>query len=586
MKTPTLVSNHVKIMTLLKQQKFIPSWYDCIAFLIIMSLLAFITMGSHGMNQSLAKLQNAPIELSLSKLPEYGLYTTLRMFAALFVSLIFSISIASLAAKNRKAEMIIIPALDILQSVPILGFLSFTVTVFMGLFPGKQIGVELAAIFVIFSSQAWNMTFSFYQSLRNLPSELIEVSKQFNFNAWQKFFQLELPFAMPALVWNTMVSMSSGWFFIVASEAITVGNTKIMLPGIGSWLGTAIDEQNIAAIGWAIVAMSIIIIAYNQLIFRPITVWVNKFKIEATPQELQPTSWVYNIIKKSNIIVLIKYFFSLKTIGFGLHWPRTNQQNHLADSKTSARVQKIWDRIWLILLFLILSYCILFLIRYLYQSIPLSTVLYTLFLGSITALRVFMLIIIASLIWVPLGIWVGLRPTLTSWLQPLAQFLSAFPANILFPIFVIIIVKFQLNPDIWLSLLMILGAQWYIFFNVIAGTHIFPLHLKESCIIYRIRSWLWWRKIILPAILPYYITGALTASGGAWNASIVAEIVHWGPIKLEAHGLGAFIAEATQRGAYHEVMLGIAVMAIFVILFNRFIWQKLYNYAAKHNGFN
>ncbi len=576
------VRANIKASGDLKRLKHFPNFYDFIAFVLIMTVLALIAVGTHGMNQTLAKLQMTPITLSLDNLPKYALYTTLRMFAAIIASLVFTFIIATLAAKNRKAEMIIIPALDILQSVPVLGFLTFTVTIFMGVFPGYQAGVELAAIFVIFTSQAWNMAFSFYQSLRTVPQDLKDVCEQFSLNSWQRFWQLEVPFAIPGLVWNTMMSMSGGWFFVVASEAISVGNTQISLPGIGSWLALAIDHKDLSAVGWAVLAMGIIILIYDQFIFRPIVSWADKFSMGRTASQQQPKSWVYNIIKRSEALTFVmRPLVFLKGLILRVKWPHKTTTK-IQSLPTHAWLGKSFDMLWFLLISVLLAGSVLFLINYLRVSITGKMVFEVFFLGGITAIRVLVLIALASLIWVPLGVWIGLRPKLTAWIQPLAQFLAAFPANILFPVFVVGIVKYNLNPDIWLSPLMILGTQWYIFFNVMAGVSVFPNDLKEASTLYNIRSWLWWRKVILPGIFPYYVTGALTASGGAWNASIVAEVVHWGSTKLQAQGLGSYIAGATEAGNTHQVVLGVAVMSLFVIFINRIIWRRLYTYAAQY----
>lgn len=574
---------NLRLEKLSGQRKVFPNFYDGIAFIIIMTILALITMGASGMHQTVSKLQSTPIELSLWKLPSYALYTTLRMFAAIFTSLIFTFIVATLAAKSKKAEMVIVPALDVLQSVPILGFLTFTATIFMGFFPGQQFGVELAAIFVIFTSQAWNMTFSFYQSLKTVPQDLKDVCEQFSLNSWQRFWQLEVPFSMPSLVWNTMISMSGGWFFVVASEAIVVENTKIVLPGIGSWLDLAIKNKNIAAVGWAVLAMAIVIFLYNQFIFRPIIAWSDKFKMEKAAIE-PPVSWFYNLIKKSDILKWVLQPVSILN-NIIIHIRLPNLLKHKNIIPTPSWVHPTFDILWLVVVCFSLIGSVLFLTTYLYASVSIATIINIFFLGTLTAIRVLVLIILATLVWVPLGIWIGLKPKLTAYIQPLGQFLAAFPANILFPIFVIVIVKYDLNPDIWLSPLMILGTQWYIFFNVIAGVSVFSNDLKEICTMYNIKKWLWWRKIILPAIFPYYITGALTASGGAWNASIVAEVIQWGSTRLQADGLGAFIATATQKGNTHEVVLGIGVMCIFVIAFNRLVWRRLYAYAGQSTHF-
>src|ERR1700761_5371129 len=267
-----------------------PSWADLIAFLLLAATAVLIVRGAGEMSEPLSRLRMTPVTLDPARLPEYALLTTLRMFAALGASLLFTFTVATLAAKNRKAELLIVPALDILQSVPILGFLTFTVTFFMGLFPGRQLGVECAAIFAIFTSQAWNMAFSFYQSLRTIPNDLDEVSRQFGFSPWRRFLRLELPFATPSLVWNVMMSMSGGWFFVVASEAITVGKTTIALPGIGSWLSLAIDRQDMKAV---------VILLYDQLVFRPVVAWADKFRFEQTASQDRPGSWVYDLVRRT-----------------------------------------------------------------------------------------------------------------------------------------------------------------------------------------------------------------------------------------------------------------------------------------------
>jgi len=574
-----------RVSAFLKQSKFFPNSYDFIALLLFMTLLALIAINAESIHQPIAKLETNPITLSIYNLPRYALNTTFRMFAAIILSLIFTFTVATLAAKSKRAEKLIIPALDILQSVPVLGFLTFTVTFFMGLFPGNQIGVEIASIFAVFTAQAWNMAFSFYQSLRTVPQDLRESSAQFRLNAWQKFWNLEVPFAIPGLVWNIMMSMSGSWFFVVASEAISVGNTQISLPGIGSWLGLAIQQKDLAAVLWATLAMAIVIILYDQIIFRPIVAWSERFNMGQTASQLQAKSWVYTVIKKTSVLAMItKPLKKLGNVLLDIKWPFKEKGFHYV-SEQEIRTNKILDILWLTLLSLFVACSLVFLIWYLHMGgINAKAIIDVTVLGAITLLRVMILVLLASLIWVPVGVLVGLRPSLVAWLQPVAQFLAAFPANILFPFAVVVIVKYKLNPDIWLSPLMILGTQWYIFFNVIAGVSAFPNDLKEAANIYQVRSWTWWREVILPGILPYYITGALTATGGSWNASIIAEIVRWGNTTLQAHGLGAYITTATIAGEIHKVVLGVGIMSVFVIVINKFFWRRLYTYSANLTG--
>ncbi|MBN8848308.1 MULTISPECIES: ABC transporter permease subunit [unclassified Sphingomonas] len=552
-----------------------PSWADAVAFLLLAGAAVLVIQGAEGMAAPLARLNIAPVTLDPANLPGYALRTTLRMFAALAASLVFTFVVATLAAKSRRAEMVIVPALDILQSVPILGFLTFTVTFFMGLFPARQFGVELAAIFAIFTSQAWNMAFSFYQSLRAVPGDLEEVAQGFALSPWRRFIRLELPFATPALVWNAMMSMSGGWFFVVASEAISVGNTQIMLPGVGSYLALAIEHQDFRHVGWAVAAMAVVILLYDQLVFRPVVVWADRFRFEQTASAHRPRSWAYDLFRRTRLLPVI--FSPLTGLGRALM---------ALDRRPAPRARKEprasgggW--LWTALVAAAVGWAVWLIAAYVSRHLALGDVLSAFGLGLVTMLRVLVLIALASLIWVPVGVWIGLRPQWAERLQPVAQFLAAFPANVLFPFAVIAIVHWRLDPDIWLSPLMVLGTQWYILFNVIAGASAIPNDLREAAGMFGVKGWQWWRSLAIPGIFPYYVTGALTASGGSWNASIVAELVTWGDRKLEATGLGAYIAQATADGDFPRVTLGIAVMSIFVIGFNRLLWRPLYAYADR-----
>ncbi len=555
-----------------------PSWADLIAFLLLAAAAILIVRGAEDMSQSLAALKQAPVTLDTARLPEYALRTTMRMFLALGASLIFTFTVATLAAKSRKAELIIVPALDILQSVPVLGFLTFTVTFFMGLFPGRQLGVECAAIFAIFTSQAWNMAFSFYQSLRTIPNDLDEVSRQFGFSPWRRFVRLELPFATPSLVWNVMMSMSGGWFFVVASEAITVGDTTVTLPGIGSWLSLAIAQENMKAVAIGVGAMAVVIVLYDQFVFRPIVAWADKFRFEQTASQSRPGSWLYDLVRRTRWarIVVAPLTWPAKVMSL-IDWPASP----LPKVRLAPAAGRALDGLWIALAAVAGLGATWLLWSFVSASLTLTDAATAFGLGLATLARVVVLIALATVIWVPIGVWIGLRPAWAERLQPIAQFLAAFPANVLFPFAVAAIVGLDLNPNIWLSPLMVLGTQWYILFNVIAGASAIPSDLKEAANIFGVRGWQWWRQVGLPGIFPYYVTGALTASGGSWNASIVAEAVSWGDKRLEAAGLGSFIANATAAGDYARVALGVAVMSIFVIAFNRALWRPLYRFAER-----
>ncbi len=554
-----------------------PNRADGIAFVTLAALALLVFRGAEGAVEPLAKLHLEPVTLDLAFLPYYALRTVLRMFAALIASMVFTLIVATLAARNRRAGQIIVPALDILQSVPILGFLTFTVTFFMGLFPGNIIGVELASVFAIFTSQAWNMAFSFYQSLRSVPTDLEEVSQSFALSPVRRFLRLDLPFATPALVWNAMMSMSGGWFFVVASEAITVGKTTVTLPGIGSWLAIAIERQDFRAIGFAVLMMGVVIILYDQLFFRPVVAWADRFRFEQTASNDRPSSWAYDLLRRTRLLPVL----FAPIAGIGRLLLALEPTRSAARPTRDAPPNQLVERLWQFAVLLAVGAAFWWSARYVLATLGLSDIGEAFLLSCLTMLRVIVLIALASLIWVPIGVWIGLNPAWAGRLQPVAQFLAAFPANVLFPFAVIAIVRWRLNPDIWLSPLMILGTQWYILFNVIAGASAIPNDLREAAGMFGVRGWQWWRQVALPGIFPFYVTGALTASGGSWNASIVAEAVSWGSQHLEAHGLGTYIAKATTAGDFPRVALGIAVMSLFVLSFNRLVWRPMYAFAER-----
>ncbi len=557
--------------------RLLPNRWDLVALPLVIGFLLFFSITARETWAPIATLQSEVISLDPANLPEYAMRTTLRMLAAMVAALIFTLLYGTLAAKSRRAEKLLVPVLDILQSVPVLGYISFTVTFFLLLFPERVLGAEFAAIFAIFTSQAWNMTFSFYQSLRMLPHDLVEVSTNLRLSGWQKFWKLDVPFAMPGLVWNMMMSMSGGWFFVVASEAITVGDKTITLPGVGSYLALAIAQKDLHAVGYVILAMIAVILMYDQLLFRPLVAWADKFRMETTAsQGAAPHSWLLNLIQRTRVVqrMLRPVTRTISRIG--------NKRFSLAGGALKAlpvetpAASKVIDWVWGTLIALLAAYALYHIVQYVGTEVTLAEVGHVCVLGLITLLRVVGLILIASLIWVPLGVMIGLRPKLAEKIQPLAQFLAAFPANLLFPVFVIVILHYNLNPDIWLSPLIVLGTQWYILFNVIAGASAFPNDFKEAAANFRIRGWLWWRKVMLPGIFPYYVTGAITASGGAWNASIVSEYVSWGQDNVVAHGLGAYIAQTTAAGDFPKIALGVVVMSIFVVAFNRAVWRPMY----------
>ena len=559
----------------------LPNIWDGVAIICVLgTLIAF----AHVAEGTFVRI-NAPgathVSLDPVHLPEYAVRTILRMFAALVASLLFTFTYGTAAAKSRRAGLVLIPLLDILQSVPILGFLSFTVVFFMSLFHGRVMGLELASVFAIFTSQAWNMAFSLYQSLKTVPADLAEASISFHLTPWQRFWRLEVPFAVPGLVWNTMMSMSGGWFFVVASEAVSVGDNTWTLPGIGSYVALALQQSNIRAVVYAILAMAVVILLYDQLLFRPLVAWSAKFRFETVATVAGPDPWMLRLMRRTRLLSAIADTIGdLVTFVGGLRLSVDRRRD-----RGAGRPSHMVDAIWLAVLFLVLIWALRRVAEFTAGTLGWADVGKSVLLGIFTMIRVVVLMVLASLLWVPIGVFIGLRPVWARRIQPVAQFLAAFPANLLFPPFVLAIVYFRLNANIWLTPLMILGTQWYILFNVIAGAAAFPGDLREVADNFRVGGLLWWRKVIIPGIFAYYVTGAITASGGAWNAAIVAEVASWGKTKLTAEGLGAYIANATSAGDMPRVVLGVAVMAAFVVLFNRLLWRPLYGYAQRRLAF-
>ncbi len=557
--------------------RYVPGGWDLLAFVLVCAFFIYAAQAAHGLIGSLAHLQAMPISLKPSALIGYGARTALRMLIAMLASLLFTFTYATLAAKSRRAEVILVPLLDFLQSVPILSF-SITILFFLQLTPGRVAGAEMAAIFLIFTSQAWNMAFSFYHSLRSIPDELVEVARNFQLSPWMQFWRLEVPFGMPALIWNMMMSMSGGWFFVTVSEAISVGNTTVTLPGVGSYIALAIEQKNLAAIGWAIAAMFVVILLFDQLLFRPLTASADWFRLEQEAGFTATRSWALTMMRRSRLLGLVsRAFAAMLRVGMK---PRATDAAAMA--RPASRWEARWvDHAWYTLLILIGLGALWKTTWFVLSEVQFAEIGHVIGLGFITLLRVAVLIAIASLIWVPIGVWVGLRPRVASIAQPIAQLLAAFPANLLFPIVVSAIVVLRLTPDIWLSPLMILGTQWYILFNVIAGASAIAPDLRYASENLGVHGWLWWRRVALPAVFPFYVTGAITASGGSWNASIVAEVVSWGDEKLTAHGLGAYIANATATGDFQRTVLGTVVLSLFVVTLNRVFWRPLYARAER-----
>jgi NitT/TauT family transport system permease protein len=557
--------------------------WDLALLPIVLALFVLLAYGSQQMVRPYAVGETLPLSLEPYYLPYYLLRTTLRMFIALGASMVFSCVFAALTTKYRLAEKVLVPLLDILQSIPILGFLSITVTAFIALFPGNLLGVECAAIFAIFTSQAWNMAFSAYQGFRTVPAELSEAASVFQLSGWQRFWRLELPFAMPGLLWNMMMSMSGGWFFVVASEAISVSNQNIKLPGIGSYIALAIEQRDLGAIGWAIGTMLVGVLLYDQLFFRPLLAWADKFRFEETGSDTAQESWLLTWLRRTErtqqLVAMCGTLLARSIAMFRLQHDGTSIRAR--PQQASRGPQRVWDAVIAAVVF----YALWELGHFIRAEVGWSEVGRVLVLGLYTLSRVLLLLALAALVWVPVGVWIGMHPRWASRTQAVAQFMAAFPANLVFPVAVVAIVRYHLNPDIWLSPLMILGTQWYLLFNVIAGASTVPTELRHAAQNFGLSGWLKWRRYLLPAIFPSFVTGAITASGGSWNASIVAEYVSWGDTTVQAHGLGSYIAEMTAKGDFPRIALGIGVMCIFVMGFNHFVWRRLYTMAESRLHF-
>ena len=517
------------------------------------------------------------IDLNPRDLPYYAGRSTLRMFVALFFSLVFTLVYGAVAAHNRRAEKVMIPLLDILQSVPVLGFLSITVTGFIALFPGSLLGLEAASIFAIFTSQVWNMTFSFYQSLRTLPKELDEAVTLYRLSGWERFTKLEVPSALIGLVWNAMMSFGGGWFFVVASEAISVLNQKYTLPGIGSYVASAIAAKNLPALGWALATIAIVILLTDQLFWRPIVAWADKFRLEQSASGDAPESWVYDLLTTARIPRLLGRSLRPLTEAMNRLFSRLTPPPIVQAIPSDRQIQS--DRLYTVLLLAIVGGLIAAALHFILTTVGVSEVIKAFGLGWLTLARVTVLLIFATLVWTPLGVAIGFNPKLASFLQPVVQFLAAFPANFIFPFATLFFIHSQISLDWGSIVLMSLGAQWYILFNSIAGAQSIPTDLREMADDMGLRGWKRWQRLIIPGIFSAWITGGVTASGGAWNASIIAEIVSWGQTTLTATGLGSYIAEATAAGDWSRITLGIGMMSLFVVGLNRLLWRRLYRLA-------
>lgn len=561
------------------------NWIDGVVILSILVLLWLIVSLGGDMHVHFDELHAPPLSLDIKYIPYYTARTVLRMFIAFAASLLFTFIWGYVAAKSRRARKVMLPIIDILQSVPVLGFLSITVTGFLAMFPGSLLGVECASIFAIFTAQAWNMTFGFYHSLVSIPTELQEAASISRLNRWQRFTTLELPSSAIGLMWNSMMSFGGGWFFVAQSEAITVLNKNIKLPGLGSYMATAVETGDTRAAIYAVVAMIVTILTIDQLLWRPLVAWAEKFKLEQTEAKDSPQSWVLDLLQRSTVLGAISESISYWLGGLSqrLSAVATDVSITVLSHTPSLAKRLLQIMIWIaVAAFIVwLGSDAMGIARDIKTEMSGADMLHVIWLGVLTLGRVMLMMVLATVIWTPIGVWIAMRPRVARIAQPLAQISASFPVNMTFPFMVAFFIAAHIPINVGSVLLMALGTQWYILFNVIAGAMAIPTEMLEAAGIFGLHKWQLWKTVIIPAIFPFWVTGAVTATGGAWNASIVAEVASWGQNKLVADGLGAYIAQVTEKGDKPAIYFSIIVMSFFVVFINRFFWRRLYDLAER-----
>jgi NitT/TauT family transport system permease protein len=518
------------------------------------------------------------ISRSLLALPAYAGYSLLRITIAYVLSLAFALVYGYVAASNQRLERFMIPLLDVLQSIPVLSFLPPVMLAMVALFPGRQLGVEAGAILLIFTGQVWNMAFSFYASMKSIPNEMREAARVYGFSWWQRFIEMELPFGAIGLVWNSMMSVAGGWFFLMACEMFVLGSRDFRLPGLGSYLQTAASAGDTRSILWGVGTMIAVIVLLDQFVWRPVIAWAEKFKVEQVESTDSPSSWVLDLIRHSH---------SLAQIGKKTVRPlseRLMQYFSRVRSSDKAEQRSAW-KIWLVRALVVallaaMSYGVVRVVMILagLQKVELQEA----GIGLVaTFVRVNVALLLGALWTIPAGVAIGFNPRLARIAQPLAQIAASVPATALFPVVLLLLIRVGGGLGIGSIVLLLLGTQWYILFNVIAGAIAIPTDLKECCSVFRLRGIERWKKLILPGIFPYLVTGMVTASGGAWNASIVAEYFHFKGHIYTTVGLGATISQATDAGNFDLLLAATMMMAATVVTMNRLVWRKLYALAEK-----
>jgi NitT/TauT family transport system permease protein len=547
---------------------------------VVLLSLAVLFYGGLSLATSFAREQPPVEQMSLAPgvLPMYTLFSVSRMLAAYALSMLFTLFYGRMAAYNRRAERIMLPFLDVLQSVPILSFLPVVLLSLSAIMP-QRIAVELASIVLIFTSQAWNMTFAWYQSLTTIPKELREASAIFRLNTWINFKALELPFAAIPLIWNSMMSWAGGWFFLMAAEIFTVGQESFRLPGLGAYLQAAAIQGNIKALSWGLGTLIFVILIMDQWIWRPLLAWADRFKIEMVESDNPPTSWFYDLSHNARIVHwfenrIAKPFFEWFDLNLIRHYPMGDVVGQRGEKPGAG-----------FYLLTILGSGLLiyggYRVAAMFVLLPLSewgTILTGIFA---TMLRVSISLVVALLWTIPVGYAIGSNPKVAGWLQPIVQVVASLPATALFPVLVAVLAKFYGGLNLSAVLLMLMGTQWYLLFNIIAGSAAIPQDLKYTTSLLGIKGWERWRTLILPALFPFIITGAITASGGAWNASIVAEYLQFGGKTISVTGIGSVIAAATSNGDYPLLLVSTLSMILTVVLINRLVWRRFYRLAEE-----
>lgn len=545
---------------------------------IVVLMYAGLTLATQFITQPASTEQ---ISLSPSALPGYALYSLGRMFAAYVLSILFTMFYGRLAAYNRRAERVLLPLLDVLQSVPILSFLPVVLISLSAVMP-HRIAAEIASIVLIFTSQAWNMTFGWYQSLKTIPQELREATSIFRLNAWMQFKTLELPFAAIPLIWNSMMSWAGGWFFLMAAEIFTVGQQSFRLPGLGAYLQTAALQGNMSAIGWGLATLVIVIVVMDQWVWRPVLAWADRFKIETVENDNPPTSWFYDLWHNSRLVAWFEERFAAPIMErFDARIIRSNpMEDEVQEPSQKSKGGINWMAV-LISAALVYGLYRIWAGGAMLVMLPLSDWI-SVVVGVLgTMLRVFIALVIALAWTVPLGYAIGSNPRIAAWLQPVVQVVASLPATALFPAFVAALITLQGGLNLAAVLLMLMGTQWYLLFNVIAGAAAIPQDLKYTSALIGIKGWERWRTLILPSLFPFIITGAITASGGAWNASIIAEYIQFGGQTFRVTGIGSVIAGATASGDYALLFVSTLAMILTVVTINRLLWRRLYRVAQE-----